>query len=101
MWGGGWLASNGAKDFAGGVVLHATAGSSCLVACKLLGPRRGHQKDQESGGFPYSNIVTSTIGASILWVRACPHMQRASFPIACNASFRIACVLPLHNTPSH
>jgi hypothetical protein len=75
MWGGGWLASNGAKDFAGGVVLHATAGSSCLVACKLLGPRRGHQKDQESGGFPYSNIVTSTIGASILWVRH-PHATR-------------------------
>jgi hypothetical protein len=68
MWGGGWLASNGAKDFAGGIVLHATAGTSSLVACYMLGPRRGHQKEKESGGFPYSNIVTSTIGASILWV---------------------------------
>lgn len=68
MWGGGWLASNGAKDFAGGIVLHATAGTSSLVACFMLGPRRGHQKDEECGGFPYSNIVTSTIGASILWM---------------------------------
>jgi hypothetical protein len=67
MWGGGWLAFYGAKDFAGGIVIHATSGCSCVVACSILGPRRGHQKDQECGGFPYSNIVTSTIGASILW----------------------------------
>ncbi len=74
MWGGGWLASNGAKDFAGGVVLHATAGTSCLVICRFIGPRQGHQKDEESGGFPYSNIVTSTVGATILWVR-CPSIN--------------------------
>lgn len=68
MWGDGWLAKNGAKDFAGGIVIHTTAGVSCLVACYMLGPRRNHQKDQESGGFPYSNLITSTIGASILWM---------------------------------
>ncbi len=37
MWGGGWLASNGAKDFAGGIVIHATAGTSSLVACTMIG----------------------------------------------------------------
>jgi ammonia channel protein AmtB len=37
MWGGGWLASNGAKDFAGGIVIHATAGTSGLVACTMIG----------------------------------------------------------------
>ena len=68
IWGGGWLASRGVKDFAGGIVIHATAGSSSLVACAVLGTRVGHNKKEECGGFPYSNIVTSTIGASILWM---------------------------------
>ena len=68
MWGGGWLAALGAKDFAGGIVIHATAGCSSLVACKILGARVGHKEEEECGGFPYSNIVTSTIGASILWM---------------------------------
>lgn len=42
----------------------------CSIMTCTSGPRRNHQKDQESGGFPYSNLITSTIGASILWVIA-------------------------------
>merc|ERR1712096_91687 len=40
IWGGGWLAEMGVMDFAGGLVVHATAGISALVVAKLLGNRK-------------------------------------------------------------
>ena len=45
VWGGGWLAAMGVMDFAGGLVVHATAGISALVIAKALGPRDGYPKD--------------------------------------------------------
>ena len=41
VWGGGWLAGQGTIDFAGGIVVHTTAGVSALVVALMIGPRRG------------------------------------------------------------
>lgn len=41
VWGGGWLSEMGAMDFAGGLVVHITAGVSALVTALVLGKRRG------------------------------------------------------------
>ena len=41
IWGGGWLAEMGVLDFAGGLVVHLTAGTTALILAFLLGPREG------------------------------------------------------------
>ena len=41
VWGGGWLAAMGAKDYAGGIVVHTTAGVSALIVAMALGKREG------------------------------------------------------------
>ena len=65
MWGGGWLASTiNAKDFAGGIVVHTTAGVSALVAAMLLGKRQGFPKTLM---LPHSPSLTMA-GAALLWV---------------------------------
>ncbi|MEE4289931.1 MAG: ammonium transporter [Erythrobacter sp.] len=65
LWGGGWLAVRfGTLDFAGGLVVHATAGVSALVVALLLGPRRGFPGEPMVPHAP----VLSVAGASLLWV---------------------------------
>ncbi|MEQ8195774.1 MAG: ammonium transporter [Rhodospirillales bacterium] len=64
VWGGGWLAGMGVMDFAGGLVVHATAGVSALVIAGALGPRRGFPGEIRP---PHSPGMTM-IGASMLWV---------------------------------
>ena len=64
MWGGGWLAQIGTLDFAGGIVVHTTAGVSALVAAWLVGPRYGFPKRISQ---PHNPTMT-TAGAAILWV---------------------------------
>jgi Amt family ammonium transporter len=64
MWGGGWLATLGALDFAGGVVVHTTAGVSALVVALLVGPRRGFPNALTP---PHSPGMTMA-GAGMLWV---------------------------------
>ena len=64
VWGGGWLADLGVKDFAGGLVVHATAGISALVIASLLGRRRGFPQEMHP---PHSPGMTVT-GACMLWV---------------------------------
>jgi Amt family ammonium transporter len=65
VWGsGGWLAKMGALDFAGGTVVHITAGISALSLAMLLGPRKDFQK-----GTPMAlhNVPFIVIGAGLLW----------------------------------
>jgi Amt family ammonium transporter len=64
VWGGGWIGELGAKDFAGGLVVHMSSGFSALVACIILGPRLGHGKEAVA---PH-NLPYTVIGASLLWV---------------------------------
>ena len=64
VWGGGLLSSWGVIDFAGGIVVHATAGTAALVTALTLGKRRGFPKSITP---PHSPILTM-IGAAMLWV---------------------------------
>jgi ammonium transporter, Amt family len=64
VWGGGWLGTLGALDYAGGTVVHLNAGTAALVTCLVLGPRKGYGVDNMA---PH-NLVLSVIGASLLWV---------------------------------
>ena len=64
VWGGGWLADLGVKDFAGGIVVHITAGTAALVAAMMLGNRRGFG---ETPMMPHNMTLTLT-GAAMLWV---------------------------------
>jgi Amt family ammonium transporter len=64
LWGGGWLAALGALDFAGGIVVHTTAGVSALVAAIMLGKRTGWPTHLM---LPHSPALTLA-GAGMLWV---------------------------------
>jgi len=64
VWGeGGWLLELGALDFAGGTVVHISAGVSALVAAMVVGPRRDH------GRVPLMphNVPLTLLGAGMLW----------------------------------
>ena len=64
VWGGGWLAQMGLLDFAGGTVVHVTAGVAALVAAMMLGPRNGFPKRP----MPPHNMTMTITGAGMLWV---------------------------------
>lgn len=64
VWGGGWLGSMGLLDFAGGTVVHITAGVAALVAAIMIGPRRDFGK---SAVKPH-NLTMTVTGAGMLWV---------------------------------
>ncbi|MCB1857860.1 MAG: ammonium transporter [Gammaproteobacteria bacterium] len=64
VWGGGWLGQMGLYDFAGGVVVHITAGVSALVAALVLGPRKGFPRT----AMPPHNMTMTVTGAGMLWV---------------------------------
>jgi ammonium transporter, Amt family len=66
IWGGGFLAAgglfaDGVKDFAGGIVVHQTAGLAALMLAIALGPRRERAKPPHAPGLVM-------IGAAMLWV---------------------------------
>ena len=63
VWGGGWLADKGLLDFAGGTVVHVTAGVSALVAAMVIGNRSGFP---ERAMTPHSLTLT-VVGAGMLW----------------------------------
>ena len=64
VWGGGWLMTRGVMDYAGGLVVHATAGISALLAAIWIGRREGFPKDLH----PPHNPGLTMIGAGMLWV---------------------------------
>ena len=64
VWGGGWLAGRGVIDFAGGIVVHTTAGGAALVLAIMIGPRRGFPESMRP---PHNSGMTMT-GAGMLWV---------------------------------
>ena len=65
IWGDGWLAATiGTKDFAGGIVVHTTAGVSALVAALLVGKRQGFPRQLM---MPHSPAL-AMLGAGLLWV---------------------------------
>ncbi|MEZ5568536.1 MAG: ammonium transporter [Halioglobus sp.] len=64
VWGGGWLGEMGLQDFAGGTVVHVTAGVAAIVAALVMGPRRGFG----SVAMPPHNLTLTVAGAGMLWV---------------------------------
>jgi Amt family ammonium transporter len=64
VWGGGWLAARGTIDFAGGIVVHVTAGVSAIVVAVQLGPRHEFPHGIRPPHAPWMVMV----GASLLWV---------------------------------
>ena len=64
VWGGGWLQEMGLLDFAGGTVVHVTAGTAALVAALVIGNRKGFQQHAMT---PHNLTMTIT-GAGMLWV---------------------------------
>ena len=64
VWGGGFLGELGAKDFAGGTVVHINAGIAALVGCIVLGKRIGYGRE----AMPPHNLTLTMVGASLLWV---------------------------------
>jgi len=64
VWGGGWLMQLGLLDFAGGTVVHITAGTAAVVAALVVGNRRGFQQQPMT---PH-NLTLTVIGAGMLWV---------------------------------
>ena len=64
VWGGGWLAEMGLLDFAGGTVVHITAGVAALVAALVLGNRKGFPTQ----AMPPHNLTMTVTGAGMLWV---------------------------------
>lgn len=64
IWGGGWLQNMGMRDFAGGLVVHVTAGGAAIVAAKLLPPRPGFPNNCAE---PH-NLTMVMTGAAMLWV---------------------------------
>jgi Amt family ammonium transporter len=64
IWGGGWLATRGVLDFAGGLVVHLTAGVSALLLAIMIGPRRGFPEEATVPHAPWMTMA----GACMLWV---------------------------------
>ncbi|HEX2590438.1 MAG TPA: ammonium transporter [Rhizomicrobium sp.] len=64
IWDGGWLAARGVMDYAGGIVVHVTAGVAALVIAWMLGPRHAFPHSIRPPHAPWMVMV----GAGLLWV---------------------------------
>jgi len=64
VWGGGFMTAMGVMDFAGGIVVHSTAGTAALVAALVIGKRRNFPSSVQP---PHSPVLTM-IGACMLWI---------------------------------
>lgn len=66
IWGHGWMYKLGVRDFAGGIVIHTSAGTGALVLALILGRRKDFEKFH--GEFPPSNLPLAALGAALLWM---------------------------------
>ncbi len=64
VWGGGWLGAMGLYDFAGGTVVHITAGVAAITTAIVIGPRKGFP----TTAMPPHNLTMTVTGAGLLWV---------------------------------
>ena len=64
IWGGGFLKEEGVLDYAGGTIVHINAGVAGLVACLVVGKRKGYGIEDMA---PH-NPLFSVIGVSLLWI---------------------------------
>ena len=65
VWGpGGYFGNMGVKDFAGGIVVHITAGTAALIAAVLVGKRSGYPEKP----MPPHNMTMNLIGTAMLWI---------------------------------
>ena len=64
VWGGGWLGDLGVLDYAGGIVVHTTAGTAALVVAMVMGPRPGFPDHL----VPPHSMPLTVAGAAMLWV---------------------------------
>eukprot|EP01117_Protostelium_nocturnum_P003099 TRINITY_DN1403_c0_g1_i4.p1 TRINITY_DN1403_c0_g1~~TRINITY_DN1403_c0_g1_i4.p1 ORF type:complete len:459 (-),score=97.78 TRINITY_DN1403_c0_g1_i4:207-1583(-) len=67
IWGDGWMSTLNppVEDFAGGIVIHTTAGAASLVCALVLGQRKDF--DKYDGEFPPSNLPLAALGGALLW----------------------------------
>lgn len=63
VWGGGWLQDLGVMDFAGGLVVHLSAGISALAIAQIIGKRQGFPSEM----FVPHNLTLTLLGAGLLW----------------------------------
>jgi ammonium transporter, Amt family len=64
LWGNGWLANLGSLDFAGGAVIHISAGVSALVMAIMVGPRHGYGRIDMMP----NHLPLSFCGAAFMWI---------------------------------
>jgi ammonium transporter, Amt family len=64
IWGGGWLAQQGAVDYSGGYVIHVAAGVSGVVAAAVVGPRLLKDRQENNP----SNLLMAIAGGGLLWL---------------------------------
>lgn len=64
IWGGGWLAQQGAVDYSGGYVIHVAAGISGVVAAAVIGPRLLKDRQENNP----SNLLMAIAGGGLLWL---------------------------------
>lgn len=74
VWGGGFLGQMGVLDFAGGIVVHITAGIGALLTCIMLGPRKQNKMTPH-------NLPMAITGAGMLWVGWCDAWPRPQQPL--------------------
>jgi Amt family ammonium transporter len=67
VWGKGWLADLGFKDFAGSTVVHSVGGWAALAGIIVLGPRKGKYVNGKSKPIPGHNLPLATLGVFLLW----------------------------------
>ncbi|MBR8830974.1 MAG: Ammonia channel [Chroococcopsis gigantea SAG 12.99] len=68
IWGGGWLADLGFKDFAGSTAVHSVGGWAALTGAAILGPRTGKYLNGRTNAIPGHNMSIATLGCLILWI---------------------------------